>query len=37
VNHGHAYPIAPEIVGTSWFGAQRWMHLDTSWDFLFAG
>jgi hypothetical protein len=22
---------------TSWFGAQRWLYLDTSWDFLFAG
>jgi len=22
---------------TSWFSTQRWLYLDTSWDFLFAG
>jgi hypothetical protein len=21
---------------TSWFSTQRWLYLDTSWDFLFA-
>jgi hypothetical protein len=33
---GHTLLHVPGIP-TSWFGAQRWLYLDTSWDFLFAG
>jgi hypothetical protein len=33
---GHTLLHVPGIA-TSWFGAQRWLYLDTSWDFLFAG
>ena len=32
---GHALLHVPEIP-TSWFGAQRWVCLDGSWQFLFA-
>ena len=32
---GHALLHVPEI-RTSWFGAQRWVCLDGSWQFLFA-
>jgi hypothetical protein len=32
---GHALLHVPSLP-TSWFGRQRWMYLDTSWDFLFA-
>jgi hypothetical protein len=32
---GHALLHVPGLP-TSWFGAQRWMYLDSSWDFLFA-
>jgi hypothetical protein len=32
---GHTLLHVPGIP-TSWFGAQRWLYLDTSWDFLFA-
>jgi len=33
---GHTLLHIPEIP-TSWFGAQRWVCLDRSWQFLFAG
>jgi hypothetical protein len=33
---GHTLLHVPSLP-TSWFGAQRWLYLDTSWDFLFAG
>ncbi len=33
---GHILLHIPEIP-TSWFGAQRWVCLDGSWQFLFAG
>jgi hypothetical protein len=33
---GHTLLHVPGMP-TSWFGAQRWLYLDTSWDFLFAG
>jgi hypothetical protein len=33
---GHTLLHVPGIP-TSWFSAQRWLYLDTSWDFLFAG
>jgi len=33
---GHILLRIPEIP-TSWFGAQRWVCLDRSWQFLFAG
>lgn len=33
---GHTLLHVPGLP-TSWFGAQRWMYLDSSWDFLFAG
>jgi hypothetical protein len=33
---GHTLLHVPGIP-TSWFGAQRWLYLDTSWDFLFVG
>ena len=33
---GHILLHIPETA-TSWFGAQRWVCLDTSWQFLFAG
>lgn len=32
---GHTLLHIPEIP-TSWFGAQRWVCLDGSWQFLFA-
>lgn len=32
---GHTLLHVPSIP-TSWFGAQRWLYLDTSWEFLFA-
>jgi hypothetical protein len=32
---GHALLHVPGLP-TSWFGTQRWMYLDSSWDFLFA-
>jgi hypothetical protein len=32
---GHALLHVPSLP-TSWFSNQRWMYLDTSWDFLFA-
>jgi len=32
---GHALLHVPNLP-TSWFSRQRWMYLDTSWDFLFA-
>jgi hypothetical protein len=32
---GHTLLHVPGMP-TSWFGAQRWLYLDTSWDFLFA-
>lgn len=32
---GHALLHVPSLP-TSWFSSQRWMYLDTSWDFLFA-
>ena len=31
---GHALLHVPSLP-TSWFGGQRWMYLDSSWDFLF--
>ena len=31
---GHALLHVPSLP-TSWFSRQRWMYLDTSWDFLF--
>jgi len=34
--HGHVLLHIPEIP-TSWFGAPRWVSLDRSWWFLFAG
>lgn len=33
---GHTLLHVPGMP-TSWFGAQRWLYLDTSWDFLFVG
>jgi MacB-like periplasmic core domain len=33
---GHTLLHVPGLP-TSWFSAQRWMYLDSSWDFLFAG
>jgi len=33
---GHTLLHVPSLP-TSWFSAQRWLYLDTSWDFLFAG
>jgi hypothetical protein len=33
---GHTLLHVPGMP-TSWFSTQRWMYLDTSWDFLFAG
>jgi hypothetical protein len=33
---GHTLLHIPALP-TSWFGAQRWLLLDASWDFLFAG
>jgi hypothetical protein len=33
---GHALLHIPGLP-TSWFSTQRWLYLDTSWDFLFAG
>lgn len=33
---GHTLLHIPALP-TSWFGAQRWLVLDGSWDFLFAG
>ena len=33
---GHTLLHVPGMP-TSWFSAQRWMYLDASWDFLFAG
>jgi hypothetical protein len=33
---GHTLLHVPGLP-TSWFGAQRWLYLDTSWGFLFAG
>ena len=33
---GHTLLHVPSLP-TSWFGAQRWLYLDTSWSFLFAG
>jgi hypothetical protein len=32
---GHTLLHMPSLP-TSWFGAQRWLYLDSSWDFLFA-
>lgn len=32
---GHTLLHVP-CMPTSWFGAQRWLYLDTSWEFLFA-
>ena len=32
---GHTLLHVPSLP-TSWCGAQRWLYLDTSWDFLFA-
>jgi hypothetical protein len=32
---GHVLLHVPSLP-TSWFSRQRWMYLDTSWDFLFA-
>jgi hypothetical protein len=32
---GHTLLHVPSLP-TSWFGAQRWLYLDTSWKFLFA-
>jgi hypothetical protein len=32
---GHTLLHVPSLP-TSWFGAQRWLYLDTSWEFLFA-
>jgi len=32
---GHTLLHVPALP-TSWFGAQRWLYLDTSWEFLFA-
>ncbi len=33
---GHALLHVPGLP-TSWFGTQRWLYLDASWEFLFAG
>lgn len=33
---GHTLLHVPGLP-TSWFNTQRWMYLDTSWEFLFAG
>lgn len=33
---GHTLLHIPGLP-TSWFGTQRWLYLDTSWEFLFAG
>lgn len=33
---GHTLLHIPSLP-TSWFSAQRWLYLDGSWDFLFAG
>jgi hypothetical protein len=33
---GHTLLHIPELP-TSWFSSQRWLYLDASWDFLFAG
>jgi len=33
---GHTLLHVPSLP-TSWFSSQRWLYLDTSWDFLFAG
>ena len=33
---GHTLLHVPSLP-TSWFGAQQWLYLDTSWGFLFAG
>jgi hypothetical protein len=33
---GHTLLHVPGLP-TSWFGAQRWLYLDTSWGFLFSG
>jgi hypothetical protein len=33
---GHTLLHVPGLP-TSWFSAQRWLYLDASWDFLFAG
>jgi len=33
---GHTMLHIPGLP-TSWFSTQRWMYLDTSWDFLFVG
>jgi hypothetical protein len=33
---GHTLLHVPGLP-TSWFGTQRWLYLDTSWGFLFAG
>lgn len=32
---GHALLHVPSLP-TSWFGGQRWLYLDSSWEFLFA-
>jgi hypothetical protein len=33
---GHTLLHVPGLP-TSWFETQRWLYLDTSWEFLFAG
>ena len=33
---GHTLLHVPSLP-TSWFGSQRWLYLDTSWNFLFVG
>jgi hypothetical protein len=33
---GHTLLHVPSLP-TSWFSTQRWLYLDTSWGFLFAG
>jgi hypothetical protein len=33
---GHTLLHVPSLP-TSWFSSQRWLYLDASWDFLFAG
>jgi len=33
---GHTLLHVPSLP-TSWFGTQRWLYLDSSWQFLFAG
>jgi hypothetical protein len=35
--HGGRTALHVPSLPTSWFGEQRWMFLDQSWDFLFAG